>query len=167
MLYQVNKDGKIVHVTSEPSGVGAEEAVAQIKSDTKRGEWFQILPIPYPEEPVLRDDGQYELDTDGNVRMHIAGYVHPDVGIFTHYHNKKGELAERPKIPPLVKTEIRADGKDFVPIICLPDPVTIYVDGEPYEVTGGRLDFTAEEPGRYKIEFRWPVQDFHGEIVAK
>jgi hypothetical protein len=75
--------------------------------------------------------------------------------------------AEHGYIIPEGATEVRADGKDFIPISGLPDPTTIYVDDVPYVVEGGRLDFASDAPGTYRLRIGWPCQDWTAEIVAK
>lgn len=83
----------------------------------------------------------------------------------THYV-LDGEIVDRPTFS-ISKTEIVADDVDEAVIANLPDPVTITVDGVPYEVAGGTLAITSPMPAAYKIEIdHWPYRPFKVEVVA-
>lgn len=160
MIIEYYDSGEIWHVFSDPADPEAL-AIFLAKPNTKH-----LPPIPMPALPLRNPEGEIQLDPEGHAIMSAPGYIEPECSVFTHMI-VNDEVVERPLIPPLTKTEIRADGKDFIPIFGLPDPVKVYVDGEPYEITGGRLDFTADQPGTYRLSIGWPCQTWSGEIVAK
>lgn len=84
----------------------------------------------------------------------------------THYV-QDGELIERPQLV-FDKTEILADGADAATLASLPDPCTVLVDGDPHEITGGRIEMVTTMPGVYVIEIEdpFPYQPFRAEVTA-
>lgn len=80
-----------------------------------------------------------------------------------------GEILNRRELE-FDKIEITADGSDATTLTGLPDPCTVLIDGEPQEVTGGTLEFSADTPGEYEVEVReteaFPAQAFSGTVTA-
>jgi hypothetical protein len=162
MIVHYYETGFIFHTQSDPAD---PDALARIIAMSERCIHLQARPMPAA--PLVGADGEMLIDEEtGQARTHIPGYIEPDCSIMTHYV-VNGEVVERPRIEPLVKREIKADGKDFIPISGLPDPTTVYVDDEPYVIGGGRLDFASDAPGTYRLRIGWPCQDWTAEIVAK
>ena len=65
-----------------------------------------------------------------------------------------GEPVARPIAPIAInRTEIPADKRSKVKITGLPDPCTVFIDGEPVSVEGGLLEVTAGMPATYSIVF--------------
>lgn len=66
------------------------------------------------------------------------------------------------------KTSIVADGEDTATLTGLPDPCTVIVDDEAYEVTGGTLEIASDMPAVYRIEIEdpFPYLPFVAEITA-
>ncbi len=79
-----------------------------------------------------------------------------------------GVVCRRPNLEAIVnKTSIAADDADEAVISGLPDPITIKIDGEIYEVEGGSLTITSPMPAAYRIEVdQWPYMPWGVEIVA-
>jgi hypothetical protein len=163
MIVHYDETGFIYHTQSDPFD---PEALANVLVMSPRCKHLQAQATPAV--ALVGQDGEMLIDEEtGQARMHIPGYVEPDCSIMTHYVDvATDEIVDRPRIEPLVKTEIKADGKDFIPISGLPDPTTVYVDDEPYVIEGGRLDFASDAPGTYRLRIGWPCQDWTAEIVA-
>jgi len=74
----------------------------------------------------------------------------------THWMNA-GVLAERvPVVASWDKVAITADEVDEAVLATLPNPCTVYVDGDPVVVTDGTFEFSAIDPGVYKISIEEP-----------
>lgn len=71
-------------------------------------------------------------------------------------------FVRRPQLAPLVsKIELLADGKDTITIEGLPTPCTILIDTAQVEVTDGKLEFTADVVGQYKLVLNhWPYLEW-------
>jgi len=74
-----------------------------------------------------------------------------------------GEPKEKPQIQPeLDKTEVKADGEDFITITNLPtddlngNPIEteVRVSGTEYPINDGNLELSVDAPGEYKINIR-------------
>lgn len=78
----------------------------------------------------------------------------PDDAAFGSNYIVDGALAARPVASITInRTEIPADKRSKVKIAGLPDPCTIFIDGEPVTVEGGLLELTADMPAIYSIVF--------------
>lgn len=164
MIVHYREDGFIFHTQSDPVD---EEHLQNIIRMSER--CLHLKAQPLPEVALVGADGEMLIDEEtGQARMHIPGYIEPECSIMTHRVDVATlQVIERTRIEPLVKAEVRADGRDFIPISGLPDPTTIYVDDVPYVVEGARLDFSSDAPGTYRLRIGWPCQDWTAEIVAK
>lgn len=89
-----------------------------------------------------------------------------EVSDVTHYV-LEGEVIERPTLA-FDKTEIIADGQDSATLASLPAPCTVLVDGDPHEITGGRIEMVTTMPGVYVIEIEdpFPYRPFRAEVIA-
>ncbi|GGB00771.1 hypothetical protein GCM10011491_31200 [Brucella endophytica] len=87
--------------------------------------------------------------------------------ISQNYYVVAGCLTARPAIT-ISRTEIQADGKENAIISGIPDGATVTIDGEGYEVSGGALEFTADNTGTYRISIdAWPTLPFSMEVTAR
>jgi hypothetical protein len=78
-----------------------------------------------------------------------------------------GKVMPRPT-PVLDKSQIAADDADTATISGLPDPGTVIIDGETYEIAGGVLEITSPMPATYQIEVpeQFPWLPLEVEVVA-
>lgn len=79
-----------------------------------------------------------------------------------------GTLVARPVSPIAInRTEIPADKRTKVKIAGLPDPCTVFIEGEPVTVEGGLLELTADMPATYWVVFdSFPYMPWSAEITA-
>lgn len=165
MLIHHKDNGYIDMGQSDP---GPEALANLLASDPN---YVHIEGVELPPVMIMKADGTPFLDENGQPKVESPGLWYPEVNPLLHriviHADGKKELDFRHEIMPPSKTEILADGKDTAVFRRLPDPVTIYVDGKPYEVTGGKLDFVVDSPGTYVVEFKFPCVDATWKIVAK
>lgn len=93
---------------------------------------------------------------------------HKDPNAF-YYDENANEFVERAVLS-FDKTEINADDTDTATLDGLPDPCTVLIDDEEYEVSGGKLELTADVPATYQVHVRdrdaFPAQELKAEITA-
>ena len=114
-------------------------------------------------------------DTDGNITAVFSGSTatlsEPD-GTFIEY---EGSELIRPRthfvLAGMITTKtaltatwdvsatmsINADGVDEAVLATLPNPCTVYVDGDPVAVTDGSFEFAAKDPGVYRVSVDEPA----------
>jgi len=92
----------------------------------------------------------------------------PKDAAFIQNYVVDGELVARPVAPITInRTEIPADKRTKVKIAGLPDPCTVFIDGEPVTVEGGLLELTADMPATYWVVFdSFPYMPWSAEITA-
>lgn len=80
------------------------------------------------------------------------------------FHIVDGSLEPRPTAS-ISANRLTANGKDSAAITGIPEGATVSIDGEAYEVSGGSLEFTADDPGTYRISIdAWPLLPFETEV---
>lgn len=105
----------------------------------------------------LRDQGYRYL-------VHEADADPVDVAV--GFYVLDGSLTERPQAA-ISSLEIQADGEDTAIITGIPEGVSVSIDDEPYEVSGGSLEFTTGDPGTFRIAIdAWPLMPFEAEVTA-
>ena len=92
----------------------------------------------------------------------------PDDAAFGPNYIVDGKLVARPVAPITInRTEIPADKRSKVKITGLPDPSTVFIDGEPVAVEGGLLELTADMPATYSIDFdSFPFMPWSAQITV-
>jgi hypothetical protein len=124
-------------------------------------------------------------DADGRITQGLSGAMNPDdlndlrargfsfvvapdnASQATNYV-VDGQLVARPVADiRITKTEFPANKRARATITGLPDPCTLFIDGEPVAVDGGRLELTADMPATYSIAFdQFPFMPWSAEITA-
>ncbi|WP_435657953.1 hypothetical protein [Brucella pituitosa] len=88
------------------------------------------------------------------------------VDVVVGFYVLDGSLTERPKAS-ISSLEIQANGADSAVITGIPEGVSVSIDDEQYEVSGGSLEFTTDDPGTYRIAIdAWPLMPFEAEVKA-
>jgi hypothetical protein len=107
----------------------------------------------YPVAPTYPET----VTADGQQYMMVPQAVIDTLDLSAVYV-EEGELAERPAITLTIsQTDIVADGVDTAAFAGLPVPCEVTVDGEPYVVEDGKLNFRTDEAGTYRLTFdAWP-----------
>lgn len=174
MIIERGEGGRIVGVTSEPH----EKSVLDVLMAQPNRIHFP--PVEADPTIVYSASGKVQFDEFGEPLM--ASQNIRDLDIIMHMQMldendnivPRNAVALRDDIPVehdpfsnTFKVKMKADGKDNVELANLHDPLTVIVDGEPYVVTGGTLDFTTSEPGVYLVEFDFPQQACKVEITAE
>lgn len=90
-------------------------------------------------------------------------YVPNPQDSFDNWH-----LQKRPRIKPTISAmSVKADGVDTLTISNLPIPVEVTIDGVPYIVEDGSLEFSADVVGTYRIEIDyWPYMEWGTTVRA-
>ena len=107
-----------------------------------------------------------EYDADGNITAVFRGStatIGEPSGLFIEYTGElditpgqhfvaSGEVEEKTLLDvSWDTTTITADGVDEAILTTLPNPCTVYVDGDPVVVTDGSFEFAANNPGVYRV----------------
>lgn len=105
------------------------------------------------------------------VKLNAIYYVLGHYDSETHYIDLSGdnpEPRERPAMPVTQdKTEITADGEDFITLAGLPMPCRVHIGSAEYDVPDGALEWSALMPAAYKIKAEaFPYLDWEGEVRA-
>lgn len=158
MMIKVDETGRIVVIQSDPS---EQDVIANLVNNYG---YIYIPPIELPASVIVDADGEPVLE-DGEVVYSSPGYTAPEV---THdRHMWDGEkVIERPVFPG-EDAAIKADGADSYKVTGLPKPCTVFVDGEPYEIKDGKLEFSTSEPGTYVFRVEFPFVDKQVKVIAK
>lgn len=151
-------NGMIWHICSD---LDDEQQLAEWLAEPGRA----YLPnIPHPAEILLDADGEPVLE-DGEVVYSSPGYTAPDV---THdRHMWDGEKVILRPVFPGEDATIKADDIDAYKVTGLPKPCTVFVDGEPYEIKDGKLEFSTSEPGTYVFRVEFPFVDKQIKVTAE
>jgi hypothetical protein len=107
-------------------------------------------------------------DLDDLRERGLAFVLVPDRASAANSYVVDGELMPRPVADiRITKTELPANKRARATITGLPDPCTLFIDGEPVTVEGGRLELTADMPATYSIAFnQFPFMPWSAEITA-
>lgn len=88
------------------------------------------------------------------------------VDVALGFYVLEGNLTERP-LATISALEIQADGNDSAVITGIPEGAAVMIDDEPYEVSGGSLEFATDDPGTYRVAIdAWPLLPFRAEVKA-
>lgn len=126
----------------------------------ENGRIFHIIGEPSPPgtlERILNETGRaIQIETDfSSYELHNAAYV------------SDGEVVMRPTFDCPSEIEIVADNIDSFTIHGLPNPCTVYVDGEPTVNTEGELVIQSNMAAEYDLVLeQWPYVTKKVKVIA-